>query len=289
MAETKRQKVTAILNSPLGYKYKLTIMYNYKGENTNKMVEDSTFYIGNPKTKLNEACITISVTHIKRMALSDPTIANLILVKYYETCSENKGLKRGEGTVDMMNTAMSFVKQVCPFIQAFKLNDSSAKTCDNGATISLPAFYITQKGKTWYEEQFGAHLIEPYHSAYRTRIHEVMNMQIDSIDSFMEEYIYGTSTSNISLDMIRSLYKPNMTVGDFFKMLYATHNKSVACELLQPWIDIFIKKVGLLHAIMGEWYIPADRIAPYPFPNTNKSLSIRRTRKRDPWNNSNLQ
>lgn len=285
MEEIKRQKVTAILNSPLGYKYKLACIYKYKEDNTNKKVESSTFYIGRT---LDEVCITIAVTHIKRM-FSDPTIASLILVKYYETCSENKGLKRGEGTVDMMNTAMSFVKQVCPFIRAFKLNDSSAKTCDNGATISLPTFYITQKGKTWYEEQFGAHLLEPLHTLYRTCIYEVMNMQIDSIDSFMEEYIYGSSTSNISLDMIRSLYKPNMTVGDFFKALYETHTKSVACELLQPWIDIFMEKMGLLHYINNRWYIPADRIAPYPFPNTNKSLSIRRTRKRDPWNNSNLQ
>ena len=283
MEEIKRQKVTAILNSPLGYKYKLACIYKYKEDNTNKKVESSTFYIGRT---LDEVCITIAVTHIKRM-FSDPTIASLILVKYYETCSENKGVKRGEGTVDMMNTAMSFVKHICPFIQSFELNDSSAKTYNNGASISLPTFYITQ-GKTWYEEQFGAHLIEPFHTTYRTCIHEVMNKHIYDIEVFISEFMTNSDITIYKLDQLRSIYKPKITVGDFFKALYETHTKSVACELLQPWIDTFMEKMGLLHYINNRWYISADRIAPYPFPNTNKSLSIRRTRKRDPWNNSNL-
>jgi hypothetical protein len=287
--DNTKQKVTATLTSPLGYKYKLVFIYNYTGTNNNKIIEDGTFYIGNPKTRMDEACITISVTYVKRMLLSNPSIANLILVKYYETCSENRGLKRGTGTIDMMNTAMSFVKQMCPFIRAFKLNDSSAKKCDNGATIPLPYFYITQKGRTWYEDQFGAYLDEPNYTIYRTRIHDVMNMPITSFDAFIREYINDTSTPRTTIDILNAIYKPQMTVSEYFNALYRTHNKSVVCELLQPWIDSFMKKVGLLHYINNEWYIPVSRIPTYSFYNTNGTRSIRTTRKRDPWNNSNLQ
>jgi hypothetical protein len=153
------KKITTILNSPLGYKYKCVFIYNYIDILDNKI--NGTFYIGkalpkarpqgNPNRKaikLDEAYVTISVFFPSDNSLIDTSIASLILVKYYETCSETTALQQGEGTIDMINVSMSFVKRICPFIKEFKLNDASTKRCDNGTVISLPYFYITQKGMT---------------------------------------------------------------------------------------------------------------------------------------------
>lgn len=173
------KKVTIILNSPLGYKYKCAIIYNF--------IDDkpftTSFYIGNPKTTQDEGCITISVYYSHpENRFANPSTASLILVKYYEACAENRELKQGEGTIDMLNTSMSFVKRICPHIKEFKLNDyfvtgqsldparrgdASTKRCDNGSVISLPYFYITQKGQTWYEARFNAYLEEPWYTAYK--------------------------------------------------------------------------------------------------------------------------
>ena len=101
------KKITTILNSPLGFKYKCVFIYNYKNINGVDTPINGTFYIGNPKTKIDEACVTISVFYPNNDSLVDSSIASLILVKYYESCSENKSLPSGDGTIDMLNTSMS--------------------------------------------------------------------------------------------------------------------------------------------------------------------------------------
>jgi hypothetical protein len=54
------RKHTCILNSPLGYEYKCVFIFNYANVSIKNKIS-GTFYIGNPKTKIDEACVTISV------------------------------------------------------------------------------------------------------------------------------------------------------------------------------------------------------------------------------------
>jgi hypothetical protein len=98
-SKDKNKKIITYLNSPRGYNYKCVIIYEYNPITNTKLT--GTFYIGNPKTKVDEACITISIVFPDNMSsvFADPTIASLLFVKYYETCSENKSLPHGEGTV----------------------------------------------------------------------------------------------------------------------------------------------------------------------------------------------
>ena len=85
------KKITTILNSPLGHKYKCVFICNYIDTLDNKI--NGTFYIGkalpkahpqgdpNRKAKLDEACITISVFFPSDNRLIDTSICSLILVK----------------------------------------------------------------------------------------------------------------------------------------------------------------------------------------------------------------
>lgn len=279
------KKITTILNSPLGYKYKCVFIYNYINTVDNKI--NGTFYIGNPKTNMEEACITISIFFPLNNTLIDSSIASLILVKYYETCSENKELQKGEGTVDMINTSMSFVKKLCPFIKEFKLNDASTKRCENGSVISLPYFYITQKEMTWYEGRFKAYLKEPEYSAYKNTIKQLMTSQLPSFDIF--KILYIKDTSNIIINQLKSIYNEGDTFKIFFNKIYQKYDKSIGCIILQPWIDNLMSIVGLQkYVAMMNWYINSVTIPDYVFKkNTNNVYKVNNlynnTRKRNIW------
>ena len=281
------RKITTILNSPLGYKYKCVFIYNYLTDPNNKL--NGTFYIGHPKTTIHEACITISVYYPQdENRFSDSSIASLILVKYYEKCSENRELKQGEGTVDMINTSMSFVKQICKFIKEFKLNDASTKRCENGSIISLPYFYITQKEQTWYEGRFNAYLKEPYYTAYKNTINKIMNTCLPQFEVFKLMYI--KNTSDIIINELKNVYNEGDTLKIFFNKLYEKYDKSMGCIILQPWIDNLMTATGLqTYVALTDWYIAADKIATYSFKrnvnNIYKINNYNNTRKRYPWAN----
>jgi hypothetical protein len=280
------KKITTILNSPLGYKYKCVFIYNYIDTLDNKI--NGTFYIGNPKTKLDEACVTISVFFPSDNSLIDTSIASLILVKYYETCSETTALQQGEGTVDMINVSMSFVKRICPFIKEFKLNDASTKRCNNGTIISLPYFYITQKSMTWYEGRFKAYLKEPYYSDYKNTLKKIMNTSLPIFTEFVMLYIRNTPDEIIN--QLKSVYNEGDTLNIFFNKLYDKYDKAMGCIILQPWIDNFMSIVGLQkYVAMSDWYIASSTISDYRFirnkTNIYKINNFNNTRKRYPWSN----
>ena len=260
------KKIITILNSPLGYKYKCLFIYNYIDSLDNKI--NGTFYIGKalPKAspqgnpiKLDEACVIISVFFPSDNSLIDTSIASLILIKYYETCSEIIALK---DTVDIINVSMSFVKRICPFIKEFKLNDASTKRCDNsmplgkplGKVISLPYFYITQKGMTWYEWHFKAYLKEPYYNDYKNTLYRIMNTSLPTFTEFVMLYIQNTP--NKIINELKSVYNNGDTLKTFFNKLYNKYDKSMGCIILQPWIDNFMSIVGLQkYVAMSDWYI----------------------------------
>lgn len=280
------KRITTILTSPLGYKYKCVIIYDYVDDDK----INGTFYIGNPKTKVEEACVTISVVFpdIFDIRLAKPSIASLSLIKYYGACSENKDLPNGEGTIDMVNTSMSFVKQICPFIKEFKLNDASTKQCDNGSTISLPLFYLTQYEMTWYESRFKAYLKEPQYTNYKNAISTSMSAILPSFDRFSSKFI--KNTPNIIKNELQSVYVEGDTVKEFFRKLYEKYGKSMGCILLQPWIDNYMLEVGLKEyvSLFIGWYISVDTIPTYKFRkganNVYKINNINNTRKKRPWN-----
>lgn len=281
------KKIATILKSPSDYMYKCVCLFTYTDTMDN--ITNATFYIGNPKTTIHEACVTILVFFPHKDSLVDPSVASLNLLKYYESCSENKPLQKGKGTVDMLNTAMSFVLQICPFITEFKFNDASTIQCNNGSTISLPYYSITRTHKTWYQNTFQAYLKEPFLTAYTNAMAKVMNTSLPAFNVFIQNHV--KHTPGVIVNQIQSIYEEGDTVQAFFSKLYNKYDKFMGCIMIQPWIDTFMRNVGLhTYIINTEWFI-SSKVVPTHYFKMNHSNMYKvnmyrknNTRKKNIWN-----
>ena len=108
------------------------------------------FYsIGNTNNK-PKACITISVMPIKNdlvMSIQD--------IEYFSTCSIDH-LEKGFGSVEMLQGSIKAILKRHPNVNRIELQDKSFFTLSNKDRIPLPEYRLLTKGKTWYEEHFGA-------------------------------------------------------------------------------------------------------------------------------------
>lgn len=289
-----------VLTSPSGYKFdSVYIIHQLEKDAGVKLNIEGTLYVGNPKTgDLNEACVTICVTYPESTAEyerkynikspSDTSVASLILAKHYFKCADNKDLLQGDGTVEMLKTAMSFIKQMCPFVKEFDLKDSSSKMCDNRTPITLPYFYITNKGKTWYESRFSAYLKpRELHGEYTDAIKNYSSNPLEEFDIFKIRYLKRTPAEVV--EAIREVYVKSNSMGDFTDKLYRKHGTKMVCMMLQSWIDEYMRAVKMDKYIMNQhWYISVDTIDTMSFRNNSKTLRSKHgkknnTRKRVVW------
>jgi hypothetical protein len=296
------------LESPSGYKFRSLYIVKYiERQNGSRRNISGSFYIGHPKTRNPmEACTTITVQYpesvlefeekyqrpsLKRPSLIDPTIASLVLTKYSPACAENRPLL-GEGTIDMITSAMSLVKQVCPFIKEFDLNDASSKQCDNGSSISLPYFYLTNHHKTWYEAKFNARLKpDNLMESYQHTLQTLLQSPLEPFDVFQARFL--SRVNHVLKDAIRQSYEKAETVGTFFKQLYDQHGTKMVCMLLQGWIDEYMRLMKMEPFVKHhKWFISAESIPIQRFRNErNIHRSTRKrnngVRRRTLWNENN--
>ncbi len=228
-----------------------------------------------------EACTTITVQYpesvldfeekYQRPSLIDPTIASLVLTNYSSACME--------GTIEMIHLSMSLIKQLCPFIKEFELNDASSKQCDNGPSISLPYFYVTHHHKTWYEAKFNArlkpdHLMESYHQTLQS----LLASPLEPFDVFQTRFL--SRVNPVIRDAIRQSYERADTVDSFFKHLYKQHGTKMVCMLLEGWIDEYMRLMRMEPFVKHhKWYISADSVPVHRFRNEKRIY--RSTRKRN--------
>jgi len=259
-----------------------------------------------------EACTTLTVQYpdsvkdfeekYQRPSKIDPTIASLVLTKYAPGCSENRALMGGEGTIEMILSAMSLLKQLCPFVKDFDLNDNrqgwrsrprtgysncspcggdaSSKECQKGVTISLPYFYLTNHHKTWYEAKFQARLKpEGAMDAYRKTLQDLLQSPLESFDVFQARFLSRVIPR--VQDAIRASYEGSDTVDTFFKRLYEQNGTKMACLLLHGWIEEYMRLVKIEPFVKHhKWFISSDVIPDYRFRNEKKVHRV--TRKRNP-------
>ena len=142
---------------------------------------------------------------------------------------------------------------------------------------------------TWYEGRFGAYLKEPYNTMYRKEVERVMNTQLPEFETFAVNHITNRETPKVVIEEVRSVYEKGETLRHFFEALYGKYDKTMGCILLQPWIDTFMKNVGLhTYIVNHEWFIKAEKVDIYKLTDENTVLKINRlnnTRKARAWNN----
>jgi hypothetical protein len=269
------------ITSPSGYHFKVRFTI-YSTSKDNKKI-DGVFYLGNPKTKKEDACVTITIHFPEsviafrqkhnREPIFDSSIATLVLTKYNQLCSENKTLPQKEGTIEMINGGLTLVKRICPFVKSVNLKDMSSRACDDGSSISLPLFYITIHRQTWYEKQFHARLRPTaMYDAYKTAIQNFFSTPLEPFNIFMIHFLRECNDSILS--NIQTAYNTSKTMDEFFKTLYKNNGIPMGCILLNKWIAHLMSVAKISPYMDHEWFIDIEDVPLWKLNNTAKLMTI---------------
>jgi hypothetical protein len=261
-----------------------TDKYNYKIKiNTSQITKDGIniiysryFNIGTyiSETGEKKTCVDIYVMYPelkKEMPHTNYKIAKLTTTHYNEKCSVDEKLERGEGTQHMINTAMYFVSRMCPFIEGFEINDLSTRQCDNDTTIILSYFSITKYGKTWYEKNFKAFIVDDIkYKKYESIVSELLSSKLPDWDVFNAIFL-GKINKDIK-DVIKKIYEDSTTYRSLFKNIHS-EGISKACIYLQPWIEKLMLTTDLRNYVMyTQWLIPVESIKRVALVNYKKEF-----------------
>jgi hypothetical protein len=282
------------ITSPSGSDFKVRYTI-YLTQKDNKKV-DGVLYLGNPKTKKEDACVTITVHYPEsleeyrklwdRDPLFDPSVASLVLTKYNPLCSEGKQLPSGNGTVEMIYVALSLIKQLCPFVTTVDLRDMSVRKCDDGTSISLSHFYITIYRQTWYEKKFSAK-IHPIniHNEYRIAVDNLFSHPLEPFNTFDIHFLRKCQPHIITA--IQTVYEASTTMGQFFKKLYETNGIPMGCILVNQWLSDLMRLAKIDQYVEHSWFIDMNIVPIWKFTETSDPLKIQRkirgTRKNNIW------
>jgi hypothetical protein len=99
---------------------------------------------------LNSPCVAIGLSKHDKVAL----LSRLV---YDPTCTIDGKMKRGEGTIEMLEFAFKIAKKYGA--EKILLSDKSTFKC-NGEDVDLGLYSLMTYGKTWYERKFGFRPIE---------------------------------------------------------------------------------------------------------------------------------
>lgn len=274
------------------YSYKIKITTSQITKNNVNIVYSRYINIGSYISNTNEkkTCVDIYVMYPelkKEISSINYKIAKLITTHYNEKCSINEKLERGEGTQHMINTAMYFVHRMCPFIEGFDINDTfvglqsldlaeskgdaSTRKCDNDTTIILSYFSITNYGKTWYEKNFKAYILDKNkRTKYENILSELLSRKLPEWSVFSALFL--RNVDNDIQNILKNIYEISSTYKDFFKNI---HNKGIskACIYLQPWIENLMLTTDLRNYVMfTQWLIPIESIKRVPLLNYKKDF-----------------
>jgi hypothetical protein len=178
-------------------------------------------------------CINISI-------YPDNNIPNINGISYDSECSIGKDLHPGDGTIEMVKSALRFVKDLYPNTKEFMLKDHSKIKCKNKIEIPLYYYYITKYGKTWYQDKFGA---KPYVKEERKHIKELVRFLKESpmlgIEEFDKVYVKasGCQLRNFA-DHFREEYESSRSYMEFLKNVISNND----CGILMNWFQYFMYK-----------------------------------------------
>lgn len=100
-------------------------------------------YVGGKKK-----CVAFSI-------YQDGSHPNLDAFSYHPSCNRKGTLPRGEGTKDLLRTALAFLHQTYGST-VVELLDQSKLRCAHHLEVPLIHIYLAKHGQTWYEAHFHA-------------------------------------------------------------------------------------------------------------------------------------
>lgn len=214
------------------------------------VVEKKDLY-GNPTTSgyrfggpFEKPCIVIIVNHppvAPRLAFLQPAIAHLSHLYYSTECTVNGAMSAGEGTRQMVRTALSHVVEQHPFVQRVRLTDMSTVHC-NGSSVPLAPLYMSLYGQTWYEKAFGARPVDD------PELHRRIQEQLRAPVRFLVPAVpakYGDSMLAAASFLA------------FFRELQTSLGRERYCAEVGPWLPQFFTDLagGRNYLVGRDWDI----------------------------------
>jgi hypothetical protein len=242
----------------------------------NKQDSGYTIKIGGLK-KID--CINISI------AINNNTITRATLNHLESEAECGFGSRLEDGvTVDFLKAALQFCKQEFPSVTRIEFDDMSNIDCSNFLNsqgllkrpFSLAHFSIAKSGKTWYEKQFGAKMIDEQSYARYRNAADVLNKKIDMDFSTFLGKIYYT---NEQADILEKYFNSEITWIEFFNSI----PKAQQCKVFYNWLPTFIRELLQNTYNPCGWYIDIDTMNKTSFMLVNSpptSGGGRKTRRR---------
>lgn len=235
--------------SKIHYKSKVFLLTVHKGADTH------IIYIGGPHTY----CINFQLYQENSIYKQFMDVNTCLLDHFYydKLCSISGGFQRGVDTALIFHLGISYIKKNYPYIKKIKLKDYSTRECDNGYSINLyEKFYIT-KGKTWYQDKYGAYLSDTDQQRFETK-HIQFNEKKQQIDwNTMKQFII----SDILPNNIEEYYNQSNTWQEFFSKLEKNMGVAVFGEFIAPWISTFLSSVLKYDFTAPYYYIDINNIS----------------------------
>ena len=185
-------------------------------------------------------------------------------------------------TLNMIYTAITYIKDLCPWLTKISLCDYRKSICRKGEAtpgMLLSCYYIALTGKTWYETFLNAEL---ENINYKNKYNEYINLFINSKDYKcdwydLNVYLYQFGfQKSINFDIIETVYKSSVTYFDFFnKLKEQITDTNELCKTLELWLEmcmklfIFETNLDLLNNTWVFNIADIQRITYYMCDNTN--------------------
>jgi hypothetical protein len=179
-------------------------------------------------------CVTVRYDHHENQF-------TLLATGYDEQCTLDGRMNRGSGTIKMIKAVFTFLCQQYPHAKKEILfDDQSTIECMGQKRLSLPQYYLSLHGETWYEAKFGAY---PSNKTFRTkyirdkeRLRRYLRMHPKQ--SFEEVMKYASKP-------IRRLLKPvyeDPKCEDVYTFLH-TINDEYDCAVFLEWLPTQVLKI----------------------------------------------
>lgn len=220
----------------------------------NKPFQYSLFFGG-----IKKGCVNINIDapesgtiNSRYMSIMNPSIASIPYLSYSPDCSLEPTLQPREGTRHMIKTALAITCKQFPFIEMFKFDDASTFICD-GLKISLSHYYVALHGKTWYEENFHAELVEPAMQQKYLKAVKCFSDPSSKAPIFMPIFL-DTIANPDDKNIVLSVYNSSSTSIEFFKRLKQEYPQNF-CRMTYSWLERYINHTLGFNFLNQSWLI----------------------------------
>lgn len=178
-------------------------------------------------------------------------VAYLAGVGYDGGCILDGLLERGEGTRDLLRCALMFVFQRYPKLDGINFKDASKIRCKNKAQISLAYLGLATRGRTWYENHFGAKLEDKSQRSLHKQLRRYLESEpMMDLGVFKQRY-------NIDDERIDEVYVSCKTYGGFLKEL---QRRYLDCSIFVPWLARFFDSCPHCDWLDALWLVKRKKV-----------------------------